>query len=172
MMGITTILLCRSGRAARAAVRGLRRLWGDRRAVSTLEFALLSPVFLGLVVGAVEMGRAAYTQGAVSFAAAEATRYAVVNYNISEEEVRDVTEGCLLGLDPDRINAIVVTGPIDPVDNTRTISVEVSYDFQFTLPLMPDSVMAITGTSRGFLIPPPLGDAPAVTGTPVGCGRS
>lgn len=172
MMGTTTILLCGRGHAGRAALRGLRRLWGDRRAVSTLEFALLAPVFLGLVVGAVEMGRAAYTQGVVSFAAEEATRYAVVNYNITEEEVRDVTEDCLLGLDPDRINAIVVTGPIDPVDNTRTISVEVSYDFQFTLPLMPDSVMAITGTSRGFLIPPPLGAAPAVTGTPVGCGRS
>ena len=76
------------------------------------------------------------------------------------------------GIDPDRINAIVVTGPIDPVDNTRTISVEVSYDFQFSLPMMPESVIPITGTSRGFLIPPPLGAAPVVTGAPVGCGRS
>lgn len=171
MTGTITTLLCGSVRAGRAGLAALRRLWGDCRAVSTLEFALLSPVFLGLVVGAIEMGRAAYTQGVVSFAAEEATRYAVVNYNISEEEVRELTEDCLLGVDPDRINAIVVTGPIDPADNTRTISVEVSYDFQFTIPLMPDDVIRITGTSRGFLIPPPLGAAPAVTGTPIGCGR-
>ena len=150
----------------------LRRLWRDCRAVSALEFALLAPVFLGLVIGAIEMGRAAYTQGVVSFAAEEATRYAVVNYAISEDEVRSMTADCLLGIDPDRINAIVVTGPIDPVDNTRTISVEVSYDFQFSLPMMPESVIPITGTSRGFLIPPPLGAAPVVTGAPVGCGRS
>ncbi len=150
----------------------LRRLWRDCSAVSALEFALLAPVFLGLVIGAIEMGRAAYTQGVVSFAAEEATRYAVVNYAISEDEVRSLTADCLLGIDPDRINAIVVTGPIDPVDNTRTISVEVRYDFQFSLPMMPETVIPITGTSRGFLIPPPLGAAPAVTGAPVGCGRS
>jgi hypothetical protein len=150
----------------------LRRLWQDCRAVSALEFALLAPVFFGLVIGAIEMGRAAYTQGVVSFAAEEATRYAVVNYAITEEEVRSMTADCLLGIDPDRINAIVVTGPIDPADNTRTISVEVSYDFQFSLPMMPETVIPITGTSRGFLIPPPLGAAPVVTGAPVGCGRS
>lgn len=149
----------------------LRRLRDDCRGVSVVEFALLAPVFLGLVIGAIEFGRAAYTQGVVSFAAEEATRYAVVNYSITEDEVRDLTEDCLLGIDPARINAIVVTGPIDPVDNTRTISVEVSYDFQFLLPLMPDSVIPISGASRGFLIPPPLGAAPAVSGAPIGCGR-
>jgi hypothetical protein len=150
---------------------GLRRLAGDCRGVSAVEFGLLAPVFFAMVIGAIEFGRAAYTQGVVSFAAEEATRYAVVNYNISEDEVRDLTADCLLGVDPDRINAIVVTGPIDPVDNTRTISVEVSYDFQFLLPMMPESVIPISGSSRGFLIPPPLGAAPAVTGAPIGCGR-
>lgn len=149
----------------------LRRLRDDCRGVAAVEFALMAPVFLGLVIGVIEFGRAAYTQGVVSFAAEEATRYAVVNYSITEEEVRDLTEDCLLGINRDHINAIVVTGPIDPVDNTRTISVQVSYDFQFLLPYMPDGVIAISGTSRGFLIPPPLGVAPAVTGTPIGCGR-
>lgn len=154
------------------ALRGLRRLRDDCRGVSVVEFALLAPVFLGMVIGVIELGRAAYTQGVVSFAAEEATRYAVVNYAISEDEVRDLTESCLLGIDPSRINAIVVTGPINPADNTRTISVEVSYDFQFLLPLMPDGVIPITGASRGFLIPPPLGAGPTITGSPIGCGRS
>ena len=150
----------------------LRRLIDDCRGVSAVEFALMAPVFLGMVIGVMELGRAAYTQGVVSFAAEEATRHAVVNYAITEDEVRDLTEDCLLGIDPSRINAIVVTGPINPADNTRTISVEVSYDFQFLLPLMPDGVIPISGSSRGFLIPPPLGAAPTVTGAPIGCGRS
>ena len=155
-----------------AAVRLLRQLVRDRSGVSAVEIALLAPVFFALVVGVIEFGRVAYTQGVISFAAEEATRFALVNYSIEEDDVRDIAEACLLGIDPERINAIIVTGPIDPVDNTRTISVEVSYNFEFLLPYMPDGVVPISGTSRGFLIPPPLGAAPAVAGTPIGCGRS
>lgn len=151
--------------------QGLRQLVDDCRGVSAVEFALLAPAFLGMVIGVIELGRAAYTQGVVSFAAEEATRHAVVNYAISEQEVRNLTEDCLLGIDPSRIDAIVVTGPINPADNTRTISVEVSYNFEFLLPFMPATAIPISGTSRGFLIPPPLGAAPAITGTPIGCGR-
>ncbi len=154
-----------------AVFEELYRLFLDRRGVSAAEFALLAPVFLAMLLGAIEFGRAAYTQGVVSFASEEATRYAVVNYSISETEVRDVAEACLLGIDPGRINAVIVTGPIDPVDNTRSISVEVSYNFEFLLPFLPDGIIPISGKSRGFLIPPPLGAAPAVTGTAVGCGR-
>ncbi len=148
-----------------------RRVAGDCEGLTAVEFALMAPVFLTLFFGVIELGRAAYTQGVVTFAAEEATRYAVVNYNISETEVRDLTEDCLLGVNRDRINAIVVTGPIDPADNTRTISVEVSYDFQFLMPFLPDDSVTISGTSRGFLIPPPLGAAPTVTGSAIGCGR-
>lgn len=155
----------------RAVFRALRRLPADASGVSTVEFALLTPVLLGLLFGVVEFGRVAYTQGVISFAAEEATRFAVVNYDISEEDVRDLARACLLGIDPQRINAIIVTGPVDPVDNTRTISVEVAYSFEFLLPFLPADVITLSGQSRGFLIPPPLGAAPAVTGSALGCGR-
>ena len=167
-----------AGRLLRAAaVRGralgatLSRLAADCRGVSAVEFALLAPVFMSMMIGVIEFGRVAYTQGVVSFAAEEATRYAVVNYSIDESEVRDVARACLLGIDPDRINAIIVTGPVDPVDNTRAISVDVSYTFEFLLPFLPDGAIPISGRSRGFIIPPPLGAAPTVTGTAIGCGR-
>lgn len=164
---------CRRGASAwaRAAPATLRRLIADRRGVSAVEFALIAPVFLAMTMGVIEFGRAAYTQGVISFAAEEATRYAVVNYSITEDEIRDLAEACLLGIDPSRINAIVAKGPVDPVDNTRTISVEISYNFEFLLPYLPADVITISGTSQGFLIPPPLGAAPTVTGTAIGCGR-
>ena len=155
----------------RAACATLRGLAADCRGVSAVEFALLAPVLLSMMFGVIEFGRVAYTQGVVSFAAEEATRYAVVNYAIDESEVRDVAQACLLGIDPARINAIIVTGPVDPDDNTRTISVEVSYTFEFLLPFLPEGAIPISGRSRGFLIPPPLGAAPTVTGTAIGCGR-
>jgi hypothetical protein len=158
-------------RLHRRLLRLCRHVVGDREGITAVEFALMAPVFLTLFFGVIELGRAAYTQGVVSFAAEEATRYAVVNYDISEQEVVDLTEDCLLGVDRDRINAIVVTGPINPADNTRTISVEVSYNFEFLLPFLPGDTITISGNSRGFLVPPPLGAAPAITGTALGCGR-
>lgn len=159
------------GALCRRPLSAWRRVAGDCEGVAAVEFALMAPAFFALFFGVIELGRAAYTQGVVTFAAEEATRYAVVNYNISEAEVVNLTEDCLLGVNRDRINAIVVTGPIDPVDNTRTISVEVSYNFEFLLPFLPADTVTISGTSRGFLIPPPLGAAPAVTGSAIGCGR-
>lgn len=164
----------RSGTAGATAAwlrAQLQRLAGDRRGVSAVEFALLAPVLLALVIGVIEFGRAAYTLGVINFAAEEATRYAVVNYSIEESDVRDLAEACLLGIDRSRISALIVTGPIDPVDNTRTISVEVRYSFEFLLPFLPEGVIPISGSSRGFLIPPPLGVAPTVTGAAIGCGR-
>ena len=151
--------------------RHLRRLAGDRGGVTAVEFALIAPVLFGLVIGVIELGRAAYTQGVVSFAAEEATRYAMVNYDVDEDDVRQLAQDCLLAVDPARINTIVVTGPVDPADNTRAISVEVSYNFEFLLPYMPEGIIQLVGRSRGFLIPPPLGAMPAVTGTAIGCGR-
>lgn len=156
---------------ARAAVRRLRRLAGDRSGVTAVEFALVAPVLIAMVVGVIELARAGYTQGVVSFAAEEATRFAMVNYTVSEADVRQLAEDCLLGINPERIDAIVVTGPVDPVDNTRAISVEVGYSFEFLMPYLPDGIVRLVGRSRGFLIPPPLGAAPVATGSAIGCGR-
>jgi Flp pilus assembly pilin Flp len=156
---------------ARSVRHTLHRLHADCGGVTAVEFALVAPVLLGLMLGAIEFGRVAYTQGVVSFAAEEATRYAMVNYDIDESDVRNLAQACLLGVDPNRIDAIVVTGPVDPVDNTRAISVEVTYNFEFLLPYLPEGIIRLAGRSRGFLIPPPLGAAPAITGTAIGCGR-
>ena len=39
-----------------------RRLWVDRRGGAAIEFAIVAPVFIGLMLGAVEFGRMYYVR--------------------------------------------------------------------------------------------------------------
>lgn len=62
----------------RASRRSDRRRRGDAGAVA-VEFALILPIFLALVLGIAEMGRAFNIQVSLSEAARQASRYAAVH---------------------------------------------------------------------------------------------
>jgi Flp pilus assembly protein TadG len=54
-------------------------LISDRRGATAVEFALILPPFLLLLLGVVEFGRALWTQSALHFAVEEAARCATVD---------------------------------------------------------------------------------------------
>lgn len=56
---------------------GWRRLWGDRRGVAGLEFALILPVLLLLTAGAIEAGLMLLTDATMEIAVRMATRYGI-----------------------------------------------------------------------------------------------
>lgn len=55
------------------------RTAGSRRGQTLVEFALILPVFIMLVVGILDFGRAVWATSALASAAREATRYAIVH---------------------------------------------------------------------------------------------
>lgn len=55
---------------------------GDRRGQALVEFALVIPVFLLLIMGIVDLGRAVYANNTVNNAAREAGRRAIVDQTI------------------------------------------------------------------------------------------
>lgn len=69
----------------RAAPRSTPRTPGDL-GQSLVEFALVLPIFLAILVGMVDIGRAVWANNAVANAAREATRYAVVHGGSKENE--------------------------------------------------------------------------------------
>jgi Flp pilus assembly protein TadG len=54
--------------------RGLHRLWRDRRAVGTIEFALVGPIFLLLAGATIENGLVLFMQGMLDNATRDAVR--------------------------------------------------------------------------------------------------
>ena len=54
--------------------------WHERDGNAAIEFALLLPVFLLMLLGIVEFGRVLWTQSSLQHAVEAAARYAAINY--------------------------------------------------------------------------------------------
>ncbi len=127
--------------------RQLTRFKSESGAI-VVEFALIAPILFSMTFGIVEFGRAAFTQGVLLYAAEEATRYAIVNYDATTDQVKAVAESKFLLIDPAKITSFSVTAPIDPDDQTRLITVSLAYQFDFLLPI---SSITLTSNSKGFI---------------------
>lgn len=134
--------------------RALWPLWRGRRGesgASAVSLAFLMPVFLLLIVGVIEMGRMLFIQGVLNYATEEATRFAVVNFEVSESVIHEVAADKFLLIDPEKIVRFVVTAPLDPDDQTKLVTVEVDYRFDFLIPLIKASSFTLKASSRGFI---------------------
>jgi Flp pilus assembly protein TadG len=138
----------------------------NERGATLVEFSIAATVFLTVMFGVIEFGRALWTHNALTDAARKGARYAVVH---SAADIGDVKKVVVYG---DTIS----TKPI--VDNLTTANVEVTYagftldggtvqvtikdyDFNFVVPFvgtkirMPKYTTTLTGESVGT-IPPTL----------------
>ncbi len=141
--------------------RFFSRFKREEDGAAAVEFALTFPIFMGLVIFAAESARLVYTLSAISFAAAEASRYVVVHQSSTTEEVEAIARRSIYGLDPTNLQTIVVTNPLDTSDQTRLVTVTIQYFYE---PILPVTVFlsedypggfTLNGVSRGFLIEDP-----------------
>lgn len=112
----------------------------DRRGQSVVEFALIVPIFLLMVLGVVEFGRAWNIHQVVQEAAREAVRVGVVYQGSDHNEMRaDITEVvsrnlALVGLDPAAADIVIGEGAGDAsiVNLGAPVRVSVSYPYAFS----------------------------------------
>ena len=76
------------------SARRARRFARDDGAQSLVEFALLLPVFLLVVTGIFDVGRAVWQENSLAYAAREGTRYAIVHGSAGSPAVGPCTN-CL-----------------------------------------------------------------------------
>ena len=137
--------------------RGRRRFLRDSRGSMAVSFAIGLPTLLTAVFGAIEFGRFGFTQAALEYAAAEATRYAIVrDGDVTTAEIEAFAASKLDGVFDHGLAVITAAAPIDPVTGTSLLSVSVEYEFDFIMPFLPDGGITMSGTSTGFLafLPP------------------
>ncbi|HHT71415.1 MAG: TadE family protein [bacterium] len=84
----------------------LRRLKKDTRGQTMVEFALIAPVLLLILMGMFDFGRVFHAYVTVSTVARETARYAIVRH--SEKEVFDKAEESAVGLNSTKLNFDVV----------------------------------------------------------------
>ncbi len=129
-----------------------RRLKRDQRGIAAVEFAFAAPVFILMIYAVIEFGRAVYTEGALAFATEEATRYATVNYNATVDELKTVASSKVYGIHKDQITGINVDESVNAADQTKLVTVTISYYHNFLLPLFSVDGVTLTGASKGFLV--------------------
>ena len=150
------------GKKTSIRTRLARWLWrpGSDSGTALVEFGLVFPMFLALVFGIMEGGRVMFTQAVMSYATQSATRWSVVNPQASgqtladyEQQIEDYAKSKLILISPNHVATAAATSPTDPTDNTRTITITLSYDFEWLMPFVSDATgpFQISASSSGFL---------------------
>ena len=106
-----------------------------------VEFALILPVLMLVLMGIVDLGRAVYAYNVVANSAREGVRYGIASPNDTAGMI-NVARSSAVGLDPARIT-VTINHP-----SSDTIRVAVSYDFRLVTPLM---AQALSGRSALLL---------------------
>ena len=135
----------------RSALRRLFAGGGDSQGTALIEFGLLFPGFILVTYGVIEFARVLFIQAILFYSAEEATRYAAVNYDATAQNVRDVVESKFILIDPDNITNFNIIADINPVDQTKLVTVEITYTFEPILPIGWTSI-TLFGHSRGFIV--------------------
>ena len=136
-------------RTFRPFARFLSRFCDEDDGVAAVEFAFTLPIFMGLVIFAAEAARLVYTLSAISFAAAEASRYVVVNQNATKDEVLTIAKNSIYGLDPENLQAVLLTAPFNAGDQTSLVTITIQYFYE---PIFPVDVFLSSDYPGGFVL--------------------
>lgn len=132
----------------------LKRYISDQQGTTAIEFGLIGIMFIMLIAGIFEVGRLYYTWNTFQYAVENTTRYALVQNNINEEELREYAYSQMLGLasDPDSVSVTVAEETSGSIDFVR---VSGTYRFRTITAILPDAFSEITLEASSRLPVPP-----------------
>jgi Flp pilus assembly protein TadG len=115
-----------------------RRLISDLHGASAVEFALLAPVFLGLMMGVVEVGLYMQNYNAVRSLASDASRFAAVEYqknNVVSNTSLEANIRAMALASPYNLQDSQLTVTVAPVNPSRINgAIEFDMDIAYALP--------------------------------------
>ena len=135
------------------------------RGATLVEFSIAATVFLTVMFGVIEFGRALWTHNALTDAARRGARYAVVHKEIEAADVKNVvvygdpaggTQPVVENLTTDNVQVNYNGFTLDGGTVQVTIT---GYEFNFVVPIvstkiqMPNYTTTLTGESAGNLPP-------------------
>ena len=144
-------------------MRHSRSFKKGERGSTLVEFSIAGVVFLTAMFGVIEFGRALWVHNALTDAARQGARYAVLHSVNDAAAVKNVVvygdpAGGTKPIVPDLTTANVDVSYSQIAVNTGTATVKVSnYQFKFIIPLigkkitMPSYSSTLTGESVGFI---------------------
>jgi Flp pilus assembly pilin Flp len=127
-------------------MRFLRSLIRNARGASAVEFAMVAPVLLGMILGAIEIGRFAVISGTLSSAVRETARIAMVSSATSpdpqdETSLRQLVFDRMVIGDPANMTVVVSYSPANEVGGV--VRIDATYEYVTFTPGVPEQNRAI-----------------------------
>lgn len=131
-----------------------RRLADSRDGATVVETALTLPLLLLALLGLFDFCRYAYTQATLTYAAGEATRFAVVREGrLTAAELRSYARARLHALDAADADVQSSTAA-DAGTGADAWEVTISYPFAFVTPVIFPGGITLSASARAFVVPP------------------
>jgi len=113
----------------------IRRLRGDTAGAAAIEFALIGPAFIVMMLGVLQVGMGLQSYNAMRSLSADVARYSMVQYQtgneVSNSQIRQWTRNHARGapymLDPDRLGVTVQDAPTQRVAGAKELEIKVTY---------------------------------------------
>jgi Flp pilus assembly protein TadG len=118
----------------------------NRRGTTAVEMAFVLPLFLLLLLGLVECGRAYWTLNSMQLAIDEAGRFAMIHSSASSAQIVSVARKNLYDLNPD---TFLITCGSENAGGVEYKIIKASYTFSFVAPgLLPFADIKLTRETR------------------------
>jgi Flp pilus assembly pilin Flp len=138
------------------------RLRNDERGSVLIEFALLAPVFLTLLIGVVQVGLHMQNANAVRNLASDGARFAVVQYQRERNSPTEVIEtwirsegvGGKYNLATDRLGVTVTEESTSRIAGAIEMEIRVTYSAPDFLAFVPAEVLQLQYVRPVFLLSP------------------
>ena len=127
----------------------LFKFTGCRKGSVAVEFALIIPVALMILVGIIEVGRAMWVRTSLQFVAEEGARYMMVHQNASDADLSAFALEKLVGVDPASVELSLVR---ETLDGTDFVTINATFQFQYVVSLITGEPFTLTGSSRAPLL--------------------
>lgn len=130
-------------------LRVLRQYKNDDNGTTAIEFGLIALAFITMIFGVIEMGRVFMAWNAFQYSVENAARFALVNSDVTAEELTDriVTEMAGFNASEDDIE-VEINFPV--VSTVNFVEIQGTYEFTTLLAFLPEnwSNIQLSGVTR------------------------
>ena len=133
-------------------VRRLHRLHRDRRGASALEFALVAPLLILIIVGIAQMGTLYMAHAGLRNLVADSARFASISPRPTDTAIKDRLRTGGFGLQSSALGEPVVT--YGNADGANWANIEMRYTVQLNFVFWQPAPIQLVETRRVFIYPP------------------
>ena len=153
-----------------SALRVFSRLAREDRGSAMIEFALLGPAVIIMMLGVLQVGLGLQSYNAMRSASADIARYAMVQYQTGNKlsasqlrtYARNHSQGAPYLLDPDRLGITVEEAASQRVSGAKELTINYTYKITSIVPYVDEYAPSIDYERPIFL----LDDTPTPAATP------